>query len=186
VKLKKTGSFDPSEVKALLSDWTIVADQGQSSAQFMVGVLFMKGDLIPQDWSVAETWFRKADKLANSWVNLGLILKHRGELDASVDANEKAIVLDPKNVPAYYNLGLCRLVQGKEMDVQAMACFRKAVEIDPKHKDAFYNIGRLLLHRSCLMGATAMFELVLKLDPGHEKASASLAHCLLLDNAESK
>jgi tetratricopeptide (TPR) repeat protein len=53
-------------------------------------------------------------------------------LDAAVEDYQRALKLDPRCAPAYLNLGLTRLFQGK--DEEAERDFDLAREIDPELK----------------------------------------------------
>ncbi len=43
-----------------LSEWRPLAEQGDPSAQFYLGLLYDKGDGVPQDYTMARKWYEKA------------------------------------------------------------------------------------------------------------------------------
>jgi TPR repeat protein len=43
-----------------LSEWRPLAERGNPSAQFYLGLLYDKGDGVSQDYTVARTWYEKA------------------------------------------------------------------------------------------------------------------------------
>jgi tetratricopeptide (TPR) repeat protein len=57
----------------------------------------------------------------------------------AIAAYRKALEIDPKNAPAYYNLGVA--LGRKNQPDAAIAAFSKALEIDPKNAPAYYNLG---------------------------------------------
>jgi TPR repeat protein len=55
--------------------WRPLADQGDAQAQFNLGVIYAKGQGVPQDYVEAMNWYRKAADQANAQAqfNLGVI-----------------------------------------------------------------------------------------------------------------
>lgn len=54
------------------------ADQGEADAQFNVGLMFFKGEGVPQDYRQACVWFDKAARqgLGEAQYNLGAMMEH--------------------------------------------------------------------------------------------------------------
>src|SRR5262249_19333801 len=64
----------------------------------------------------AETLYRKAAELApdwsDPWFNLGLLFKRQRRWDDSRACNLEAVRRDPKNSPAFWNLGIAATALG--------------------------------------------------------------------------
>ena len=68
-----------------LSEWRPLAEQGDPSAQFYLGLLYDKGDGVPQDYTKARQWYKKAaaQGYAMAQSNLGVLY-----------ANGRGVLLD--------------------------------------------------------------------------------------------
>ena len=85
--------------------------------------------------------------------------------EASIDAYEHCIKLNPKHVSALNNLGWALHDLRKDFD-RAEAMYRKAIELDPKDASAHYNLGNLLTNvRKDFDQAEAMYRKAIELDP---------------------
>jgi TPR repeat/MYND finger/Ring finger domain/Sel1 repeat len=173
---QKTGEpMDEMKAAKLVKEWTMVAEQGHSQAQFMVGLFHLNGWLyVSKDVKKAESWFEKAST-PNALVNLGFILSSNGDVKGAMLAYEKAIKIDPANATAHFNLGVWQFRVG--MFTEAIESFRVVVRIEPTNADAFYNLGITMQRCSFKMGAIAYFQRALQIDPKHMKAAVALEKC---------
>ena len=73
---------------------------------------------------------------------LGLVERETGNLNASTQAFEKLVFLQPKNGAAQFLLGQTLLRQGKQE--AAIAHWKAAVGADPENIEALDNLGRVL------------------------------------------
>jgi tetratricopeptide (TPR) repeat protein len=100
----------------------------------------------------AETLFREG---------VGLIQQQ--QLDRAIDRFRQAIDLDPKLVPAQYNLGLALRQKG---DIQGAAtAFYRTIQIKPDWALAYANLGAALLEGGNLPQAQEYLERAIVLDP---------------------
>jgi tetratricopeptide (TPR) repeat protein len=100
----------------------------------------------------AETLFREG---------VGLIQQQ--QLDGAIDRFQQAIALDPKLVPAQYNLGLALRQKG---DIQGAAtAFYRTIQIKPDWALAYANLGAALLEGGNLPQAQEYLERAIVLDP---------------------
>jgi TPR repeat protein len=67
-------AFQRTDYATAMALWRPLAEQGNALAQFNLGVMYDKGDGVPQDYAAAVTWFRKAaaqgDVLAQHFLGL--------------------------------------------------------------------------------------------------------------------
>jgi TPR repeat len=70
------------------------------------------------------------------------------KLPEAIAAYHKAIDIDPKNAPAYTDLGLALAAQKKLPE--AIAAYHKAIDIDPKHAFPYTNLGNALYYQQKL------------------------------------
>ncbi len=79
---------------------------------------------------------------ADGWTALGNALMDTQQFSEAIDAYQKALVLDPKNVDVRVDMGTCMRGIGKPE--AAVAEFRKAIKIAPNHLNAHRNLGVVL------------------------------------------
>ena len=54
------------DFETALAEWTPLAEQGNSDAQFNVGIMYRKGQGVPENDKTAIKWFTKAAKQGNA------------------------------------------------------------------------------------------------------------------------
>lgn len=66
------------DYKTALREWQDLAEQGDANAQYQLGVLYYRGEGVPQDFDEAATWFKAAADSgdADAQFNLGLMFSH--------------------------------------------------------------------------------------------------------------
>jgi len=78
---KGLNAAQSGDFSTALREWTTLAEQGDSSAQFNLGVMYEHGRGVPKDDKTAEKWYRLAAKqgVADAQFNLGVMYgKGRG------------------------------------------------------------------------------------------------------------
>lgn len=63
------------DYRTALEEWLPAAEQGDRRAQYQIGVLYYRGQGVPQDFAEAAKWFRRAAERgdADAQFNLGLL-----------------------------------------------------------------------------------------------------------------
>jgi len=74
-----------------------------------------------------------------------------GRYDAAIEILAKAVVADPADLGAHFNLALAYSLQGK--DAEAIPEYRKVLELDPNIYEAHINLGQVLLRAKDAAGA---------------------------------
>ena len=79
-----------------LQEWTPLAEQGDASAQYNLGVIYGKGLGVPQDYAEAVRWYRLAADQgdADAQNNLGYMYQ-----------NGKGVLQDNVTAHMWYNIG---------------------------------------------------------------------------------
>jgi Flp pilus assembly protein TadD len=109
-------------------------------------------------------------------LNLGQVLRARGDPKGAVAAYGRALALHPQLAAAHTNLGNA-LRDLKDLDGALAAC-RRAVELDPKLAIAHTNLGVVLHDRGDAEGASAAYRRAVELDPANAQAYANLGGAL--------
>lgn len=72
--------------------------------------------------------------LPQAYINLSLLNIHRKNRQKAEEYSRKAILTDPSNVAAHYNMANIYELSGENL--KALECYKKLLEIDPRHKKA--------------------------------------------------
>ncbi|MFQ5784790.1 MAG: tetratricopeptide repeat protein, partial [Alphaproteobacteria bacterium] len=140
-------AYQSGDYPAAAREFAALANEGDARAQFNLGVMYDKGEGVPQDYAEAAKWFRKAAEqgLAVAQTNLGVYFQ-RGkgvaqDYEKAAEWYRKAAEQD--YATAQYNLGvLFEIGKGvAQSDVDAAEWYRKAAEQD--NATAQYNLGAL-------------------------------------------
>jgi len=109
-----------------------------------------------------------------SLLNLqGAVLRMLGQLDLSVDAYKKALIINPSFAPLYINLGVSLKIQGKRHE--AIEAYEKAITLDKNYAEAHYNKGIALQEQGNLKEAIQAYNMALSIEPDHASASHMLS-----------
>lgn len=85
---------------------------------------------------------KQAPKNTEAWIALGNNLMDASRFGEAVDAYQKALALDSKNVDVRVDMGTCYRGMGKPE--KAMEEYKKAIKINPNHVNAHRNMGVVL------------------------------------------
>ena len=53
-------AYNSGNYPVALTEFTSLAEKGNAEAQFILGVIYVEGKIVPQDYKVAMLWYRKA------------------------------------------------------------------------------------------------------------------------------
>ena len=76
---------------------------------------------------------------AETYFNMGIVLRYQDKVDEAIDAYKKAISLKPDYAAAYNNMGMAFKDQDK-LD-EAIKAFRKSVSLEPDDAHTYFNMG---------------------------------------------
>jgi tetratricopeptide (TPR) repeat protein len=90
---------------------------------------------------------RADTKTASPWpvLNLGILLRTRGELDEAESLFREALAIDRRFAPGHYQLGVV-LEERNRLD-DAIASFRQAISFDESYAEAYYALSRIYRRR---------------------------------------
>ena len=100
-------AYERGDYVAALKEWHPLAEQGNTSAQNNLGVMYAEGRGVPQDYAEAVRWYRLAAEQGNAGAqnNLGIMY----------DTGE-GITQDNVQAHMWYNLAAGRLPPGEDRD----------------------------------------------------------------------
>ena len=115
-------------------------------------------------------------RAAVTYLNLGRVLREKGDLEGAMASWRKAVDLDPKVGPSHYNLGIGLEERGDLKE--ALASFRKGVELDPNFASGHVSVANLLAGAGDMDGALAACQKALLIDPKSAHAYSGLGSIL--------
>mmetsp|Transcript_18590 Transcript_18590/g.23937 ORF Transcript_18590/g.23937 Transcript_18590/m.23937 type:complete len:270 (+) Transcript_18590:49-858(+) len=162
----------------------IVLDPNHHAAHFNLGCIYFQ----QKSLQAASHYFQAASSLKSdpaTWTNLGLVFLEMGDMNLSLEANEKALSIDNKFEVAYYNLG--NLYHQLHKYDDAIAMHSMVLKLNSKHMDATFNLGVAYQEKGELNKALEAYRECLKLDNGCLDANNMINDLVtrLLENSSS-
>jgi tetratricopeptide (TPR) repeat protein len=137
--------------------------------------LYSQGQL-QQALKQAETLVQQFPKSAILFNIQGAVLKGLGQLDASVEAYNKALAIKPDHAEAHNNMGVTLKDQGKLEE--AIEAYSKALAIKPDYADAYNNMGVTLKDQGKLEEAIEAYSKALAIKPDYADAYNNMGNAL--------
>jgi dTDP-4-amino-4,6-dideoxygalactose transaminase/predicted O-linked N-acetylglucosamine transferase (SPINDLY family) len=130
-----------------------------------LGVVYhMRGQIAPAIEAMAKAAECDPNN-AETFGNLGLLLKEARRHEEAVACLRRGLELDPKRADTHNNLAVTLLDMNRLGEAEASA--RAAVALDPKNALAWNTIGVALLGQNRMAGAVDAYRRVLKLEPNN-------------------
>ncbi|OIP00720.1 MAG: hypothetical protein AUJ98_06815 [Bacteroidetes bacterium CG2_30_33_31] len=150
-------------------------DPFNAKAFFIKGYSFMEqGDTTTAVKNYQES-IKNDPEFYKAHVQLGILYKIKHN-PIAVTYFQNAINIEPKNIDAYYNLGL--FYQENDKLNLAQETYRMINEIDPKYPYSYFNTGFILLEISKTPDEAAKyFALAIKNKPDYYEAHFNLGLC---------
>ncbi len=98
-----------------------------------------------------------------AWYNLGLIAEDRGDVNGAAYDYRQAVAVDPRYVPALYNLATAQAATNPSA---AIIAYQEVVKLDPKDAAARFNLGLALEATGQDVRGRAEIARAVALDPG--------------------
>jgi len=154
---------------------TLEAAEEDPFINYNKGVMLFK----KQEYSLAAGYLEKAAMLEPSngayWNTYGLVLSQMGELDAAIDAFNKALSVQSGMTDIHNNLGMVYTEQQRYEDALVEYGLVLQDKTYPTPEFAYFNIGLLKLKQGKTDEAMMAFEQVVTLKPDFYRAYGELA-----------
>jgi len=151
-----------------------VQEPPQAQTQALIN-LYSQGQL-QQALQEAGTLVQQFPQSAILFNIQGAVLKGLGQLDASVEAYNKALTIKPDNAEAYNNMGVTLKDQGKLEE--AIEAYNKALTIKPDNAEAYLNMGVVLQEQGKLEEAIEAYHKALAIEPDYAEAYNNMGNAL--------
>ncbi len=138
-------AYEQGDYKSAIAEFWPLAQQGDASAQFSLGVMYKEGQGAPQDYKQAVSWFRKAGEQGHARAQYSLGVMYYSGQGVTQDYKQAVYwsrkAADQDFPHAQTNLGVMyKEGQGVPRDdKQAVSWFRKAAE--QGHAEAQFDLG---------------------------------------------
>ena len=109
-----------------------------------------------------------------TWKILSMIFLQTDRVDKAINANEKAVELNPKDFEAHNNLGMNFQQIGKYDD--AIACYEQAIKLNPNIPLVYYNLGNSFKEIDKLIQAESNYKQALSLKPDYVEVYLNLGN----------
>jgi tetratricopeptide (TPR) repeat protein len=123
-------------------------------------------------WKDSEAVFARALSVTRgnfvAHVNLGAILRERGDLEGARAHFEEAARIAPRYAKAWYQLGVTHAQAGRPGDAEG--AYRRALTLDPGNAEMHFDLGVVLTGANRADEAIAEFALACELDPSLARA----------------
>ncbi len=105
---------------------------------------------------------------------LGVSLQALGELDAALPQYQRAVLLNPQLVKAWFNAGLIHYARQRWAD--SLACFERVLQLDPSDDTALGNCAELTEKLGRSDDSLALYQRLVERRPNHALAHYNIGH----------
>ncbi|MDN0085501.1 tetratricopeptide repeat protein [Crenobacter sp. SG2305] len=173
--IQQLGAGQPAQARATLQP-VLKAYPDSPQLHLLMGLTLVK--LAQDDGALRH--FGQAialePRMAEAYVNRGIMLKNRGRLDEALADLDRAIALHPNLAEAYYNRGNVRLALNQMQ--AARDDFASAVRLNPHYADALANLGELLARDGAFAEAFPLLRQAVVLQADRPEFHDSLGNAL--------
>ncbi|MDN0077462.1 tetratricopeptide repeat protein [Crenobacter sp. SG2303] len=173
--IQQLGAGQPAQARATLQP-VLKAYPDSPQLHLLMGLALVK--LAQDDGALRH--FGQAialePRMAEAYVNRGIMLKNRGRLDEALADLDRAIALHPNLAEAYYNRGNVRLALNQMQ--AARDDFATAVRLNPHYADALANLGELLARDGAFAEAFPLLRQAVVLQADRPEFHDSLGNAL--------
>ena len=103
-------AYDAGDFATALSEWMLLADQGNARAQYNLALMYEDGTGVPQDYAAALKWYRLAAGQGEALAQVNLALMYANGTGVPQDYSETVkwlrLAADQGHADAQHNLGV--------------------------------------------------------------------------------
>jgi len=174
--------FRKPDPRASLAEFTEAAKYRTPKASDLMIVGF--DYVLLEDYADADKWFGRVlqwePNNSSAWYYFGRTKYNENRSKEAIDAFERCLRLDPKNVKAEDNLGLC--YQAMQRNDEATQCFKSAIAWQgdaPTNSGPFIDLGIALVDKNKLTEALPYLQKAVVISPDESRAHQELGKTYL-------
>ena len=135
--LNATNAYERQDYKTAHRLWLSLAEQGDASAQYNLGQMYVQGKGVPQDYKEAVKWFRLSAEQgdADAQNNLGNALRDLMRIQDSIDVFERVLRQGTAHIPTLH-INLARSYIAAGDTIRARGSYSTALKLDPSNSVA--------------------------------------------------
>jgi len=115
-----------------------------------------------------KSWINAAYRYFDAFQSSSDSAERQKLVQSAIASYEKVLQLNPKNLDAKTDLGIC-YVEGSGEPMKGIMMLREVVTENPEHENAQYNLGVLSMKSGQYAKAAERFEKVLSIDPARKE-----------------
>jgi len=161
--LEKKASDNPRDISALdtlARQWDAL-QQSAVSAHYFETIAEQKND--------EKSWLNAAYRYFDAFQAAQDSVERQKMVESAIKSYEKVTQINPKNLDAKTDLGIC-YVEGTAEPMKGIMMLREVVAENPEHENAQYNLGVLSMKSGQYAKAAERFEKVLAINPARNEA----------------
>jgi len=170
-----TPAQGPARVAELLRQ-SFMQLPGSSNSEALQAEQDAHKSIQAKDYTSAITYLKRAVSLdstfSRAWIELGVTYAGTRDMSSSLNALQKAVEADPKQVVAYKILAFMHMSLGNRDN--AIATWQKVQSIAPDDPDVAANLGGLYMAQKRYPEAALLFEAAAKVNPSDAYAQMRL------------
>ncbi|MFM2135864.1 MAG: hypothetical protein RL021_1264 [Bacteroidota bacterium] len=166
-RLKQSGDEDTAVLAQLGRTWDGFNSPAISAYYF---------ETIAQRTPGESQWLNAAYRYFDAFKSADDSLFRADMVQKAIDCYKKVIELNPANLDAKTDLGVC-YAEGTPQPMQGIMLLREVVAADPDHEYAQFNLGVLSVKSGQLEKAVERFSRVLEINPANHDAGFLLGRC---------
>lgn len=166
-RLQQTGGEDTAVLAQLGRTWDGFNSPAISAYYF---------ETIAQRTPGESQWLNAAYRYFDAFKSADDSIFRADMVQKAIDCYKKVIELNPANLDAKTDLGVC-YAEGTAQPMQGIMLLREVVQSDPDHEYAQFNLGVLSVKSGQLEKAVERFTRVLEINPGNHDAGFLLGRC---------
>ena len=93
---KGLAAYKSGDYATALREWTPLAEQGQAPAQNNLGLMYTKGQGVPQDYKAAVRWYRLAADQGDAFAQHNLAAQVRKRTGRFTEHSDSVEVVSPR------------------------------------------------------------------------------------------
>jgi tetratricopeptide (TPR) repeat protein len=132
-----------------------------------------------------KNWLNAAYRYFDAFQSTEDSVEKRRMVDKATAAYEKVIQINPKNLDAKTDLGIC-YVEGSGEPMKGIMMLREVIRENPNHENAQFNLGVLSMKSGQYAKAVERFEKVLQINPERKEMYLAMGRAWMMAGNKDK
>ncbi len=175
-KKSKDNPDDLSATEELAKQWDALHQSGIAAHYY---------ETVAEKKPEEKSWLNAAYRYFDAFQMTEDSVERKRMIDKATAAYEKVLQINPKNLDAKTDLGIC-YVEGTGEPMKGIMMLREVVAENPNHENAQFNLGVLSMKSGQYSKAVERFEKVLQINPQRKEIYLALGRAWMLAGNKDK